>query len=47
MKLGYNYKRTPGIMEIYFNGLIALALYSNANELRKRISEIPDFYHVI
>ena len=47
MKLSYNCKRTPGIMEIYFNGLIAFALYSNANELRKRIYEIPDIYHVI
>ena len=45
--MGYNYKRTPGIMEIYLNGFMVFALNSNANELRKRISEILDFYHVI
>ena len=47
MKLGYNYKRTPGIMEIHLSGFMAFALNSNANDLRQRISEIPDFYHVI
>ena len=47
MKMGYIYKRNPGIMEIYLNGFMAFALNSNANDLRQRISEIPDFYHVI
>ena len=47
MKMDYNYKRTPGIMGINLNGFMAFALNSNANDLRQRISEIPDFYHVI
>ena len=45
--MDYNYKRTPGIMEIYLSGLMAFALNSNANDLRQRISEILDFYHVM
>ena len=47
MKMDYNYKRTPGIMEIYLNGFMAFALNSNANELRKRMSEILDLDHVM
>lgn len=47
MKMGYNYKRTPRIMGINLNGFMDFSLNSNANELRKIISEILDFYHVI
>ena len=34
--LGYNYKRIPGVMEIYLSGFMAFSLNSNANELRQR-----------